>query len=298
MAVVALVGTAAACGKKAADTAGTTPQEHTSHNSGHESHAAEEAGAAAEEQKQEHEHSEGDMAEETALGDGVQAVMAVPADEPKAGQDTELTLRILDEAGKPLENFSISHEKLLHLIIVSEDLRDFRHIHPGYDGEGVFRVITQFANGGRYKWFADFVPVGGETLTRIGWLTVDGKPLYDTPAAAPDSQLVQAADGIQAELVLSDTKPGADTQLTFRFKDEKTGKEIDDLQPYLGAAGHVVILSGDAETYLHVHPVDEQSGGPEARFQTEFPSAGIYKIWGQFQRDGRVVTFPYVVQIG
>jgi hypothetical protein len=70
------------------------------------------------------------------------------------------------------------------------------------------------------------------------------------------------------------------------------------LQPYLGAVGHVVILSEDTEQYLHVHPVEELAKGPEARFVTSFPKAGRYKVWAQFQRNDKVMTVSYVVEVG
>lgn len=235
---------------------------------------------------------------EGGLSESVQAVLAPTAGELQAGQDTELTIRILGENGKPIEKFALSHEKLFHLIIVSEDMQQFRHIHPGYDGGGVFRVMTQFAAGGRYKWFADFVPDGGSTITRAGWLTVNGKPIYDSPAPQPDASLVQKVDGIEVSLELSEAKAGENATLTYTFRDEKTGKELTDMENYLGAAGHVVILSKDMETYLHVHPKDSNSGSSSASFTTVFPANGIYKVWGQFQREGRVVTVPFVIQVG
>ncbi|MBD3921114.1 hypothetical protein H8B09_20270 [Paenibacillus sp. PR3] len=237
-------------------------------------------------------------ASEENLSENVQAVLAPTAGELQAGQETELTIRILGENGKPIEKFALSHEKLLHLIIVSEDMQQFRHIHPGYDGDGVFRVMTQFAAGGRYKWFADFVPAGGSTITRAGWLTVNGKPIYDSPAPQPDASLVQKVDGIEFSLAISQAKVGENATLTYTFRDEKTGKELTDMENYLGAAGHVVILSKDMETYLHVHPKDSNSGSSSASFSTVFPANGIYKIWGQFQREGRVVTVPFVIQVG
>ncbi|GFN33248.1 hypothetical protein [Paenibacillus xylaniclasticus] len=227
-----------------------------------------------------------------------QAVLAAAGDGLKAGQDSEITIRIQDAAGVPVTKFALLHEKLLHLIIVSEDLRDFRHIHPGYDGSGVFRVVTQFADGGRYKWFADFVPNGNESVTRSGWLTVDGKPVYDAPALQADASLIQQVEGTEVELVMGEAKAGEPTQLHFRFRDVESGKEADGMQSYLGAAGHVVIVSSDMEQYLHVHPADSQvEAEAEADFSTVFPTSGLYKIWGQFQRDGRVLTVPFVVKV-
>ncbi len=71
---------------------------------------------------------------------------------------------------------------------------------------------------------------------------------------------------------------------------------INNLEPYLGAVGHVVILSADAESYLHVHPLDEKASGPDAEFATIFRKAA-YKIWGQFQHNGEILTVPFVVDV-
>ncbi|MNV94653.1 hypothetical protein D3C71_1894700 [compost metagenome] len=65
----------------------------------------------------------------------------------------------------------------------------------------------------------------------------------------------------------------------------------------MGAVGHVVILSADAEQYIHVHPLDEKATGPIARFATSFPEAGTYKLWAQFQHNGEVITSSFVVDV-
>jgi hypothetical protein len=85
--------------------------------------------------------------------------------------------------------------------------------------------------------------------------------------------------------------------LNFNIQDESTKAPITNLQPYLGAVGHVVILTEDTEQYLHVHPIDEKTSGPEARFATTFPKSGIYKIWAQFKHNDKVFTVPFVVKI-
>ncbi|MWC29974.1 hypothetical protein GON22_17920 [Paenibacillus sp. MMS18-CY102] len=224
--------------------------------------------------------------------------MAEASDQLAAGRMETLTLRIEGAGHSPVTKFAISHEKLLHLIIVSEDLSDFRHVHPEYGGNGVFTVRTQFDNGGRYRWYADFVPAGGEAITRSGWLTVDGKPVYDAPPLKADAKLEQEAAGMRITLSLSGTTHGKATALAFRFYDAKTNEPIDGLQPYLGAVGHVVAISADTEQYLHMHPADGKASAHEAMFHTEFPSAGIYKVWGQFKRADHIVAVPFVIAIG
>jgi hypothetical protein len=82
------------------------------------------------------------------------------------------------------------------------------------------------------------------------------------------------------------------------------GQPITDLQPYLGAMGHCVIVSEDGQTYLHSHPeqlfnpTPDTHGGPAVMFHTIFPHPGLYKIWGQFQRNGKVLVSSFVVNVG
>ena len=54
----------------------------------------------------------------------------------------------------------------------------------------------------------------------------------------------------------------------------RDGEPVTDLQPYLGAYGHLVALRDGDLGYLHVHPEGDTGPGPEIAFGTEFPSAG------------------------
>ncbi|MCI3921621.1 hypothetical protein MO973_15405 [Paenibacillus sp. TRM 82003] len=237
----------------------------------------------------------GGHGEEHAEGSGAQASFAFPGGAPKAGQSAALDIRITDADGSVIEHFEVSHEKLMHLIVVSEDLAHFAHLHPAYEGGGVFGGEATFPTGGRYKMFADFVPTGGAATTIGGWIDVEGE--VDAKPLQPDAALAKKAEGVEVELTIDGLKAEADSALTFRFRDASTGKPVDDLEPYLGAIGHVVVVSADAEQYLHVHPSDESSSGPTATFLTSFPGSGVYKIWGQFQRDGKLMTLPFTIEV-
>ncbi|RCW48459.1 hypothetical protein [Paenibacillus prosopidis] len=230
------------------------------------------------------------------VSDNLKATFAFASGSAKANQETELTIQITDEDGKPVSEFDINHEKLLHLIVVNHDLSFFNHIHPEFQGDGKFTVNTSFPAGGEYKLFADFIPTGGSNITLSEWVNVEGQEGEHT-AITPDEKLVKEVEGKEAELALSGTKPEEEVTLTFNIRDAKTKEGIDSLEPYLGAVGHVVILSADAEHYLHVHPLDEKATGPAAEFATSFPQSGTYKIWGQFQHEGKVFTVPFVVAV-
>ncbi|WP_090115996.1 hypothetical protein [Cohnella sp. OV330] len=228
--------------------------------------------------------------------DNYKAAFTFGAQAAKASESSNLTIRIADAKGKAVNEFEFNHEKKMHLIAVSKDLSYFSHIHPEYEGDGAFTIGTSFPYGGAYKLFADFVPQAGSNTVLGEWVNVEGES--KTPEAIrADTSLMKTVDGKEVELALSSAKANEEVMLTFNIVDAKSKEGIGNLEPYLGAVGHVVILSADAEQYLHVHPMDEAATGPKAEFMTTFPKQGVYKIWGQFQHQGKVFTVPFVVNI-
>jgi hypothetical protein len=200
------------------------------------------------------------------------------------------------EQTQKIENFDTTHEKKIHLIMVSKDLAYFNHIHPEYKGKGLFEITTQFPSGGDYKLFADFVPSGSSVMTKSEWVKLEGEVANPVPIQ-PESNLTKVVDGKEVTLAFNELAANKEIILTFTIKDEKTKKPITNLQQYLGAVGHVVTLTEDAEQYVHVHPMEEKVTGPEAKFMTTFPKSGVYKIWGQFQHENKVFIVPFVVKV-
>lgn len=215
---------------------------------------------------------------------------------PHSGRQEPLIIQIDDEAGKPIESFQISHEKPMHLIMVSKDLAFFDHVHPEYQGQGRFRADVRFPGGGDYKLIVDFVPEGSEPLTVSHWVKVTGDVQPAQPLK-PDSDLTKVVDGKEIALTFDQLQAGQEVTIIFAIHDANTKQPIVDLQPYLGAIGHVVALGRDAEHYLHIHPIDESASGPHAKFATMFPASGLYKLWGQFQHRGRLFTVPFTIQV-
>ncbi|RTE11372.1 hypothetical protein [Paenibacillus whitsoniae] len=282
---ILMLGLLTACGQ-AKETASTA----------HAGHGAAATAAPASAQPDGHSGHSGHEAAPQTPAAALQAAITFAAGSPKAGSPAELTVRITDQVGKPVQDFQVNHEKLLHLIVVSHDLTSFQHLHPAYKGGGLFTVPVTFPAGGTYKLFADFIPSGGSSTTLSQQVKVEGAESGHTPLAA-DSNLVKEVSGKEISLAASGLKVNQETTLTFTIRDAKTKQDITNLQPYLGAVGHVVIISADSEQYLHVHPLDEAAKGPEAKFATMFPKAGIYRIWGQFQHNGEVITVPFTVDV-
>ena len=113
--------------------------------------------------------------------------------------------------------------------------------------------------------------------------------------------------GLRVEL-RGDAHVGETSELEFRFSDAVTGAPIRDLQPYLAAAGHVIVASEQLHTIQHGHgeaedaagnevwPLPGTTFGPEIGFHHRFAAPGLYKLWGQFKtHDGQVITADFVV---
>ncbi|WP_255298609.1 hypothetical protein [Brevibacillus dissolubilis] len=227
----------------------------------------------------------------------VKAAWTFTPTNPQPQEKTTVQVQIQDKAGQPIQQFDINHEYLMHLIAVSSDLSYFDHLHPTYKEDGQFELTTAFPAGGDYKLIADFIPTGQAAMSKSVWVTVGGDAPAPTPLT-PDENLTKVVDGKEVTLQFNkDLQAGEEVELTFSFQDAQTKQPITNLEPYLGAAGHVVIISGDTEQYLHNHPTDEKSTGPKASFMTAFPTSGLYKIWGQFQHQGNVFIVPYVVNV-
>jgi hypothetical protein len=104
------------------------------------------------------------------------------------------------------------------------------------------------------------------------------------------------ADGLVAQIELQNPMAGQSSEFRFRLTNE-SGQAIDDLQPYLGARGHLVVISADGTQYVHAHPMDGPTAANEVVFMSHFPSPGLYKGWAQFQVKDRVRTVPFVAEI-
>lgn len=206
------------------------------------------------------------------------------------GEDGTLSFRLTGPDGKPVTDYTTAHDKDLHLIVVRSDGSRFRHVHPSIDRAGTWSIPWRWAAAGSYRVFADFVPAAtGETLTLTSTLEVAGDL---QPVTLGKDATKSTVDGFTVTL---DGTPAAGTSSMLTFTVTRDGTSVTTLQPYLGAAGHLVALRVGDLAYLHVHPMDDPAGesGPEVAFMAEAPSPGRYLLYLDFQVDGRVHTAAF-----
>jgi len=252
---------------------------------------------------------------------GVQVELNAPAG-LQAGALASYTIRLRDSlTGVPLTDLIASHERLLHLIIIRRDLQHFQHLHPRPTGHpGEFLADVSFPHNGEYLFFIEFSRKNGEHILYRETNVVGDEPLA-MPALVEDNA-PKTVGNVRIRLEEKVAEAGREETYIFSLEDARTGQPMQNLQPYLGAAAHVVILSEDAQTFGHAHGefvaegMEQRSGhhghgmghhhgqgmqmpsaSARVRFQHTFPATGRYKIWGEFQnREGEIIRADFVVR--
>jgi hypothetical protein len=221
---------------------------------------------------------------------------------PVPGRHTEFRLTIHNPSTHaPISEFELVHERKLHLFVVDQDLEFFAHVHPVLQSDGSFLQNAVLPRPGVYRLIADFLPAGGvpQVVQRSVVTAGFTGSLIPHARIAPDVA-PKVVDDIRVTLSMPPAVAGREQLLTFEFANAASGRPVDDLEPYLGAVGHLLLVSADLQTVAHSHPVAEMSGsvGPTVVFQAMFPRAGMYRFWVQFQRGGRVMVAPFTVSAG
>jgi len=216
-----------------------------------------------------------------------------------AGGASGLRLTVRDpESGEPVTSFIDLHERPFHLFILGRDLESFEHLHPERQEDGSF-FLTHSLPPGAFTLVADFLPAAGtpQLVQRaIATPGYDG-PLFAAPKRLEMLPFEQVVDGLRVRLETPRLAPRRESELKFVVADAVTGRPVTDLEPFLGAAGHLLIVNAAATSALHGHPEGGFTGGPDVSFQPVFPAPGRYKLWVQLQRRGAIVTAPFVVEI-
>jgi hypothetical protein len=217
----------------------------------------------------------------------------VPPDEK-----TDFTFTINGRDGRPVTRFATIHGKQVHLIVVRRDLSGFQHLHPTENGGGVWSVPLTLPDPGAYRLFTDIRPEGAAKQLTLG-VDVTAPGDY-RPEGLPKAEQTARVDGYEVKLNGA-LVPGRTSRLTLSVS--KDGRPVTDLEPYLEAYGHLVALRSGDLAYLHVHPDGAPDDGrtrpgPEITFYAEVPSSGAYRLYLDFQHEGKVRTAEFTAVAG
>jgi hypothetical protein len=246
---------------------------------------------------------------------------------PQVSQDGRLTLRLsADPPLQQLNDLIPDHGHLMHLFLIRlPEMDQFWHLHPEQIDAGLFRQDLPAIPAGRYQLLADIVHRNGilETLAaEADFPQITGYPLQGDDSGASGPPLSQAALGRDSSPLAGggriicerDSSLASQQPSWLRFRvQEENGKPASGLEPYMGMAGHAVVVSSDLSVFAHIHPMGSapmaaislanpsfdphalHRGGagtlpPEVSFPYGFPKPGAYRIFVQVKRAGRVET--------
>lgn len=258
---------------------------------------------------------------------GVEVETRVRPGSPAPGEPVELSYRVSDAgSGEAITELPVDHERQMHLIAVSRDLEEFQHIHPVPGPDGDFAVTAEFPEAGTYVLYDEFKR-GEQTVLDRRELEVGGAAEGPGEASLEPDTEPKTVGGLTVSLEApAQIRAGREATFTYTLEKED-GAPADDLEPYLGAASHVAIVSEDTREFAHTHgedvggASDEDSGsgghghggedvghgeshggegqtfGPQIAFTHTFEEPGAYKIWAQFNHHGEVVDVPFVVEV-
>jgi hypothetical protein len=194
----------------------------------------------------------------------------------------------IERGADTVTDFQVEHTKRMHLIVVRSDLTGFQHLHPRMADDGTWRGPIRLRKGGEYRMFADFKHAG-KRRTLPADVEVEGR--FRPVKLPPPSPYARTDTGLDVGLYIHG--PGARAPVHMQIEVAEQGRPVTaELQPYLGAMGHLVAIREDDLKYVHTHP-----DGTTPGFHVRYPSAGNYRVFVQFRHRDRVHTAAFTVAV-
>jgi hypothetical protein len=224
--------------------------------------------------------------------------------------DQEYRFRILGPDGVAQTGFLWDQTKLMHFLAVRADMTNFAHVHPTLAADGTWSVRLPLAAPGPYQLYTDFLIKDAQGLPRHFVLrrpiTVPG-PFQLSPVL-PAPSLSGEADGYRITF-LQQPKPWTVMLLPARVT-HVDGTPVSNLEPYLAVFAHFTSFDPANDLYGHAHPLEYAGagregwppittfrGGPMLTFHAEFPGAGDYRAFVEFQIAGQLHTAALTMHV-
>lgn len=204
--------------------------------------------------------------------------------------------------------YDVEQTKKLHLIVVSDDMATFLHLHLNVSHDGHFRIDLHVPRGALYHLYADGMPQGlGQQVFRFDVPFAGGRP---TPVMVTVPRPTSTVGPYVVTIAPLTLGVGGATTLSVRIT--KNGRPAHDVHEYLGASAHAVFVHYGDWTYVHAHPTVAGAMGlmhgmsghekdlppgaavpPNMTLHVIVREPGFYRLWLQFRGGGKlyVATF-------
>ncbi|HET6365067.1 MAG TPA: CopD family protein [Nitrospirota bacterium] len=233
------------------------------------------------------------------------------------GTSVSMIVHLEDQQGRPVEGLTIHHERILHAIIIGQDLNVFAHIHPEdlgpindeMESRATFPLRFTFPKAGAYLVGLDFALPDG-LYSNSASLSVAGQPRMGKPMI--DTKREKDFGEYHVSLMTSSKSIEAGPETLLRFLITKNGRPVTDLRPFLGAPMHLAVVRTDLTQFIHAHGVTpgdshthaehvntmpSKQYGPEIDAIIVFSVKGVYKIFCQVQHQDKVLLFDFMVDV-
>lgn len=211
-----------------------------------------------------------------------------------------LEFEVLGADKQPLtpDNLNVVHEYAMHYLVVSANMKEYQHLHPTYNKvKKKWTVLANLPNVGTYYAYIDVAPKDGSPLVYRTDLIV--REATGSTVSYPETTPDFTVKSKDYTATLTTNNLSLHQQAVLSFHVTRLGKDATNLQPYLGALGHVVAFRhGDADSFMHVHPLSSSDASKGlVEFTSIFTQAGRYTVFAQFKLGKQVYTFPVTFEV-
>ncbi len=230
-------------------------------------------------------------------------IRLVHADPVVSGQPVTLAFQVIDKVtGQPLsaDELETTHTKKLHTMVVDQSLNDYHHLHPSYDPEsGLFLCQFTPQTNHAYTAWHDYKAIGDVANVQMQTPLSSLRTSPSLPSVIRHTQHVEAG-GLQVHIEAAPPlRAGQDSMLRVTVSDQQR-RVVPDLAPVMGAYAHLVGFTGNAEHFIHCHPMgaeprlDSDRGDGALTFHVTPEHDGPTKFFLQVRRGGQPeVTIPF-----
>ncbi len=196
-----------------------------------------------------------------------------------------LAFKITDMSASPVSDLEVVHDKIMHLVLVRDDLNYFDHLHPQEISPGVFSVPYEFYAAGKYRVWIDFTIDGMQHIVDFDFNVAKG----------PGKLLDYQSGNLDIKLDSRNSRVDEIAKIDF-VVNYNNGNPAEIQEKFLAASAHLIVIDEGLGGFGHTH--DEEFDGDNAlSFSYKFMKSGRHKIWLQFSLDKITRTAEFEIDV-
>ncbi|MBC7714879.1 MAG: hypothetical protein H7177_16145 [Rhizobacter sp.] len=190
-------------------------------------------------------------------------------------------------------DLSVGNEKLLHFIVYDSSLTDFQHLHPVYNGKSWVIEFDLNRNGDYWIWGQGILARNKTEFSASNNLSIAGGiESYPSPA---ELELTRTGNDSISSITLSDIQITAKKMVMLDLKFSRTDGSAPVITNYLGAMAHVIAVTDDGDSLVHVHVMSSKP--TEGMVHATFENPGKYRLWVQFLDNNILRVVPLAIEV-